>query len=217
MPGRKQSVTHYNYMKTLLLIAIFAATAFSQLTVTELQTKAKASKANKDVVIMYDKFKDLTSVATKPYNLIGGGESFAAGMLVAMSQSPYSSHRDSPPVMTSLNVSLFHTFKGDKLTASPDTFNLMFDSGSSGWIFLKGDRNLYILYDESRLELHPIATDNDVLSRSVSETLAFEITRDQLNALIKAKQVAIKLGPMPRKVKQGFTQRLNQMVGVLTM
>jgi len=196
-------------IKTISLILILAAAAFAQTSITDLQAKAKADKL-KDLVIKYDKFKDSSVVSTKPYNLIGGGEGFAAAMAVALSRN--STIANDETIMTSLMANVGIVFDGDKLAATADKFILNFETNSNNWVFLKGDRNVYFLFDEQRLELKPFGSDSDIGRRSVSEQLGYEITRADLEKLSSAKKLEMKLGPVPRKVRSEFIDRIRQLL-----
>ncbi len=201
-------------MKKLLplVILILAATTFAQQSVSELQAKAKSSKL-KDLIVSYDKFKDRSIVATKPQNLIGSWEGgmaiFATGMA------------GPNKAQTMLMLSIGYEFKGDKLTATPENYAIIFTSNSSDWNFLKGDKNFYILFDESRLELSPLGQDSDILwsriggpmSVSVKETLGFGISRADLERILAAKKIEFKLGDTkPREWKADWSKRIQAML-----
>ncbi len=229
-------------MKTLLFIITLAAASFAQtptptpeysdsdvkpvssptpapvagVALTELQARAKTQKLN-EVRISYDKFKDKAVIATKPQNLIGGMESFAVGMADSMATGPYGSGRTSG-YPTALYLSIGIEIRGEKLTETPELFAAIFTSNSHGWVFLKGDDNFYVLYDDQRLELHPVGKDSDIAMRSVSETLAFGITRADLEKIIKAKKVEVKLGDtIPRKWKTDWSKRISQLLEITTI
>lgn len=229
-------------MKTLLIIALLAAASFAQtptptpeysdsdtakpaasptpsakpLSITELQARAKAEKL-KDLVITYDKFKDKSLISTKPQNLMGGMESFAVAMADSLATGPYGSGRTSGyPTVLMLAIGL--DMRGDTLTETPAMFAMFFQSNSAGWVFLKGDKNLYVLYDDQRLELHPIGTDRDISLRSVSETLAFAVSRADLEKIINAKKVEMKLGDtFPRKWKPDWSKRIGALLTLTTL
>jgi hypothetical protein len=146
-----------NIVRTLFLLTLTISCAGQ--TVEDLQAKAKASKVNKEIFITYDKFKDQSAIITKPYNLIGS----MAGAMAIMSKSRN--------MGMMLMMDFRYTFKGERIEASPDKFYLVFTSSSNDWLFLKGDRNAYFLYDDSRLELKPVDRDSDVGRQYVSEFL----------------------------------------------
>lgn len=228
-------------MKTLILILTLASAAFGQtpsptpigysdseddkkstasitaqsVSVDALKARAKTEKL-KDLVISYDKFKDQSVVMTKPENLIGSWEGgmaiFATGMV------------GPNKAMTMLMLQIGYQFRGDKLKETPDKYGVVFTSNSSNWNFLKGDTNLYILFDDKRLELHPLAADRDILwsriapSVSVSEMLGYAITREELQSLMSAKKIEFKLGDTPpRKWKPEWSRRIRSLLTLTTL
>lgn len=201
-------------MKKLLplLIIAFSISAFGQVTVDQLQAKAKEIKA-KDITFEYDKYKDRSVVATKPVNLIGGMEGGAAIV--------FGGAGTKTAVVLMLNA--VAVFKGNSLAATPERFGLLFDSRSKGWLYEKGDRNLYVLYDDKRLELHPVGIDGDLhfgwMSRDtpVNEMLMFEISPADLAAVSQAKEVSIKLGEKPRKIKGDVLERFQKFIQLMTI
>ncbi len=206
-------------MKKLLLLFNLVCTtvAFGQsVTVAELQAKAKTEKI-KDILINYDRFKDAAIVYTKPQNLIGSGEGgmaiFGRGMI-----GPAAG-----PTQTLLYLSIGYAFKGDKLADTPNIFAVAFKSNSSDWVYLKGDKNLYILYDDQRLVLNSLGTDSDVnlgmfYDVTVSETLGFAISRNDLQKIIEAKKVEFKLGDTkPRQWKPDWSKRIQQLLTLTTL
>jgi hypothetical protein len=200
-------------MKKLLplIVLILAAGVFGQATIADLQTKAKTTKTNKDLLISYDKFKDKSVVSTKPQNLIGGMEAFAVGMVEA---NPGGARTPSG-YPTVLLLQMGFTFRGDTLKETPSDFLMTFTSSSTGWVFLKGDKNLYILYDGERLEMHPIGEDRDIWSTSVGETLGFTISREMIAKLIEAKNIEMKLGDtIPRKWKPEWSKRIQALLTI---
>lgn len=202
-------------MKIILLFSIvlsFALASLGQSTVIDLKTRAKTEKL-KDLIITYDKFKDKAQVATKPQNLIGSWEGgmaiFATGMV------------GPNKAQTLLFLTIGYEFKGENLDKTPTHYAVIFESNSSDWNFLKGDRNLYIFYDEKRLELAPLAADSEIKwsrispSVSVSESLGFGITRADLEEIMKAKKVEFKLGDTkPREWKSDWSKRINALLKI---
>lgn len=167
-----------------LLLLLVASSAFSQTdsthsalesqTTDELRAKAKKLKLNKEVLVAYDKFKYQSGVTTKPFNLIGGGESFAAGMVDALSRGPHGTGPGSKEALV-LMVNVLFYFDGQTLENTPQEFLLLFSSGSTDWFFLKGDGSAYFLIDGERLKLEPKDRDSEVSGRNVIEPLGYEI------------------------------------------
>ncbi len=196
---------------TAIFFLIFWAVttnAFGQ-SVPDLQAKAKQLKINKEVFVSYDKFKDLSFIRLKPYNLIGameGGLAIVAG----------GNNRSNAAFESALIANIGYQFKTENLLAAPEKYLLVFTSSSNAWIFLKGDRKAYFLYDRKRLELTPIDSDSDsdIGYTSVSEQLAFEISKSDLEGISQAKKVEIKLGPTPRKLKSEFLERIQKSISL---
>jgi hypothetical protein len=196
--------------KLLLLTLLLSSSMFGQLSVEQLQARIKEQKA-KDIVVMYDKFKDQTTIYGKPYNLIGGMEGGAAIVFGGQKTAI---------VLTAQPVWIF---KGRSLDKTPEAVNLVFASSSKDWLYLKGDRTVYVLYDDKRIELKAIDWDGDVNSgwtsrdTPISEYLAYQISLNDLEAISSAKSVEIKLGEKPRKFKPELLQRLSSFVRILTI
>lgn len=201
----------------LSLIVIASSAINGQgVSVSDLQAKAKASKL-KDIVLTYDKFKDKSLITTKPQNLIGFGESFAVGMADGLANHPYGSGRSSGHP-SSLLMAIGYEGKGDGLMQTPETLAVIFKSNAKGWVFLKGDNNLYILCDDQRMEFRPLGTDSDITFSGlggvgVSETLGFAISRSDLQKILTAKKVEMKLGDtFPRKWKSDWSKRIQALL-----
>jgi hypothetical protein len=195
-------------LMTLLFLSLVSSLYGQEpISVTDLQAKVKAEKI-KDLIIKYDKFKDKTTITTKPQNLVGSNEGamaiFASGMLGAGGQ-------------TMLMLEFGGGFKGDKLSSTIDEFIIGFGSTSKGkWQFLKGNKNLYLLFDEQRLEFEPIADDASVSldffgsSINTKESLYFLVKRQELERIISAKKIEIKLGDSkPREWKSETVKRIS--------
>jgi hypothetical protein len=206
-------------MKTISPLSILLLTAFTiaaqtiagqSITTDELKARAKKLKIDKEIMIGYDKFKDQSGISTKPYNLIGGGEAFAASMAGALSRDTKS--------QLALLVNIFVTFPGQKLENAPDEFHLLFTSGSNDWLFLKGDRKAYFLIDKERLVLEPTDRDSDVTRAGVTEQLGYEISRNDLEKMIKAKTVEMRLGnSSPRVLKKELLTRFSKLYRLLDL
>jgi len=197
-------------MKTLLLVTLLlSSSVFGQLSVEQLQARLKEQKI-KDIGVKYDKFKDQTTVFGKGYNLIGGMEGGAAIVFGGQKAAIV------------LTVQPVLVFKGATLDKTPEFVNLVFASSSKDWLYLKGDRTVYMLYDDKRIELKTIDWDGDVntgwASRDtpISEYLAYKISLSDLAAIASAKSVEIKLGEKPRKFKSELLERFGSFVRLLT-
>ena len=197
-----------------LLYLLLAISLFGQVPIsfTELQAKVKAEKI-KDIVIKYDKFKHRTTLTTKPQNLVGSTEGamaiVASGMVGVGGQ-------------TLLMLEVGGGFKGDKLSSTINEFVIGFGSTSKGkWQFLKGDKNLYLLFDEQRLEFEPIADDASVSldlfgsSINTKESLYYLVKRQELERIVAAKKIEMKLGDSkPREWKSETVKRINGLLSI---
>lgn len=196
---------------TFATILLLASSAFGQLTIEQLQAKAKEIKA-KDFIVAYDKYKDQSHILTKPYNLVGSWE--GAGQIMAGSAAQSS---------TILMVSAELLLKGTQLETTPQSVNLIFSSMSKNWVFLNGDRNVYVLYDDKRLELKPVEHREDVRNGTltndtpIQEQLAYEISLADLKAVAAAKDVSLKIGDRPRKFKPELLERFANFVKLVTL
>lgn len=197
----------------LILILLTSLAAPGQgLSVTELQAKAKSEKL-KDLIISYSKFKDQSIIITKPENLVGSWE--GAGAIVSAGMVGVGGQMV-------LMVNVGAGFKGPQLTQTVNDFVLGFQSLSKGkWQFLKGDQKLYLLYDEHRLEMEPIASDADIsipiLASGVdtTESLYFRLTRSDLEAIAAAKKIEMQLGnSKPRLWKNNIAQRIRSLLTI---
>lgn len=195
-------------MKTLLFILLFSFTAFGQ-SVEQLREKAKSLKA-KDIYIVYDKYKDSSLIETKPYNLIGGMEGGLA--MVASNEG-----RNGNAALV-LAIAIKYLFKGNALDKTPDKYYFVIMSASYDWQYLKGDTNAYILCDEKRIELHPVAKDDNVFRSfggpTVSEEIAFEISPADLKILANGKDVSMEFGSRPRKFKKELLERFGKILAL---
>lgn len=200
-------------IKGIPVIFILAFAAFGQgLSVDELKARAKAIKADKEVLIGYDKFKDEAAIMSKPRNLVGSWE----GAMSIMGSSGLSTGRTGTPKVIMISIST--SFAGKSLTETPDKFVLAFDTMSPEWMFMKGDRTIYFLYDdEQRLKLDPLVHDGDLGRRSgVREMIAYEMTRDQIEKLSAAKKVELRIGTSakPREIKSDVLKSWKMLLDV---
>ncbi len=127
-------------------------------------------------------------------------------------------------MQTMLLLQIGYEYQGTKLIATPPHYAIIFTSNSSNWNFVKGDRNLYILFDEHRLELEPLAADSDILfspvgsNVTVSEKLGFGITRDDLEKILASKKAEFKLGDTrAREWKSDWSKRIRQLLDITTI
>lgn len=179
---------------------------------SEFKARAKAMKVNDELIFSYDRFKDAGVVVTKPQNIVSGGASFAVALADAMATGPYGTGRTSG-LPTSLTYTIVSLLKGDSMSETPQYFALIFESNSRGWVFLKGDQNLYLIIGGERVVLHPLAEDRDIYGGyhvSVGEQLVFRISRPVLERIAAGgKNVEIRLGDtLPRHFQSGWTKRI---------
>jgi len=190
----------------------------SPIPVADLKKRAKVAKVDDELLLGYDKFKDKTSIFTKPQNIVSTSASIAVMMVDSMATGRYGSGRTSG-FPTSLTFSIGYAFTGDAMRETPDKFALIFNSNSRGWVFLKGDQHLYFLLGEGqRLELEPAAEGRDIYAGyshvSVGEMLGFVITREQLERIVAGgKNVELRLGStIPRHMQSGWTKRVKALL-----
>ncbi len=203
-------------MRNILVLAItcfFLTHAANAQSVGDLQIRAK-SLGLKDITISYDRFKDKTTITTKPHNLIGSTEGAMANVAHGM-LGPGAGAGQMILMMT-----VGYQFAGASLDATGDRFAIVFRSDSHNWVYAKGDQNLYILYDNKRLELHPLSGDSDIVAGlfydvTVTETLGFKISREKLAEIAAATKVEMKLGDSkPRTWKPDLSKRVNQILAI---
>jgi len=171
----------------------------------DIAASLKQLKNREKLVLKYDKFKDYTVVACKPFDLLTTGEHMAVGLAQGMGRGPYGRG----PAVTfpsRFELSAAFGFKGAKLNDEPK-FGLIFISGGADWRFLK-DHKLYALVDGERLELGEGQHDGNVYLGGVSEEMIFDLTREQFEKLANGKSVEIQLGGFERKLKSGNLERL---------
>lgn len=169
------------------------------MTLDELRQKIKTEKI-KDVLVAYDKFRDLSIVSSKPENIVGSWESVGS----IMATGGYGR----AGVARLIFVSVAHVFAGTRLAATPSIYILKFDATNADWMFVKGSNTIYILHDDQRLVLDVLARDSDIKvggleKLKVQETLAWQLSREQLQSLAAAKKVEIMVSgnERPREIK----------------
>lgn len=204
-----------------ILASIFAAVA----TLAQQQPTTPAGDSGVDVaaslkqlknrdklVLKYDKFKDYTVVACKPFDLLTTGEHMAVGLAQGMGSGP-SGRGPAVTFPSRFELSGAFGFKGVKLNDDPK-FGLIFITGGADWRFLK-DHRLYALVDGERLELGEGQHDGNVYLGGVSEEMIFDLTRDQIEKLANGKSVEIQLGGFERKLKSGNLERLKILLSLV--
>ncbi len=172
-------------------------------TLDELKAVAKKNKIDDDVLFVWDKFKDESTVMAKPENIVGSWEGAFA---IMGSSGPYG--RSGTPRL--IMVHLESRFGGKTMQVTPDKFALVFAGMSPDWQFLKTGDTLYLLYDgEKRMKLEALATDRDVVKYNrVDEKIAYVITREQVAVLAAAKKVELRIGEArPREIKPKLLKR----------
>lgn len=194
----------------LLLICILSIQGIGQ-TVAELQAKAKADKL-KDVIIHYDKFKDQTTITTKPQNMVGSWEGgsaiFAAGMVGRGGQ-------------TFLLCTIGTGFQGNAMGGQPTEYLIGFQSGSKGIWQFQGDDNLYVLFDDQRLQLPALVNASDIqfdlftTSINTVEKVYFRLSRADLKRIAEAHKMEFRIGnSKPRTWKPDWSKGLVQLLAL---
>ena len=197
---------------TLAALALVCCNSvFGQVSVEDLKAKGRAEDLN-DLIIGYNRKTDRTVIVTKPVELLG--EAFMLTQRTDL--EPMRSLRQLPHM---LFVTIGYEGEGEGLQATPDKLTIAFTSNARGWPFLKGDDNLYIVCDGRRMQLRPAPKDD--ASRPLFtgpihfERLVFDISRDELKAIIAAKKIEMQLGgTSPRKWKE---RRIKQVRAILAI
>ena len=145
--------------------------------------------------MMYDKFKDESTVIVGPYFL-------TSGMEYALTNSQF-------------QMMAAFTFTGQKLEKPVDHVTLAFLSSSKEWTFLQ-DQDLYVLVDGERLSLGKAERDSDIKLGGVKEYLGVSLPYDTFLKIANGKNVEMKLGPKEFKLKdehlEGFRDLASRMV-----
>lgn len=191
-------------MKILLAIIALSLGVLGQTTV-ELKARAKAAKANKEIVFHYDKDKDRSFVGTKPYNVMSGRESFVSTQRDKLERGPYGTGVSGDPAF--MNVSAGFSYAGSTLKRSPTSYLLVFTSDGALSYLLKRDDGAYFLYDGERLALNPTAG-----YTSGDRQIAYVISRDELDKLSKAKSIEMRMALFTRKIKPELLQRFQKLL-----
>lgn len=170
-------------MKIFLLILIFTFPLFAQKSEAELKSQVKTFKHNRQYIVKYDKFTDVTSVMYMGSILNSTFSYMASGTMIQIGVI-----YDSKPINGK----------------TENQFTLYFRATGKNWAFLK-DTSLYALADEKRFELGEGNRDSDI-GRSISgmqtkELLTFPMTTELLSNLANAKSLEIKIGGKEFKVK----------------
>jgi len=201
-------------MQKLILVAfalLCGTAAFGQVSTEDIKARAENEKL-KDLVIGYNRNTDRTVVITKPVELLGGA--------VALARRDDLSLPGSLPEM--LFITIGYEGKGDGLQATPDKLTIAFTSNSRDWPFLKGDSSLYIMCDERRMKLRP-APEDEVgrklfTGQHYFERLVFEISRDELEYIITAKKIEMKLGgSSPKKWNEDRVKQVQAILAITTV
>lgn len=213
-------------MKAIAIILLLAAAAFAQtptpeysetddpppiasptptpaagMTLDEIRAKAKTLKVAGDIRTGYDKFRDIGYVGTKPENIVGDWE--AIGTMMASTP-----RYGGGGVARLIYVSIVCPFAGTRMAETPTRCVLRFDATNAGHMFAKGSQRIYFVYDDERMSLDVTASDSDILiggleGLRVKESLAWEISRDEIAKLAAAKRVEILVAgnERPRQIK----------------
>jgi hypothetical protein len=171
-------------------------------TLDELKAQAKKTKADDHLIFLWDKFKDQTTLMTKPDNLVGSWEGAAP---IIGSSGPYSA---GTPRMIFVDIETY--FPGKTLTDTPTKYAMVFYGMSPDWQWLKSDKLIYFLLDDKdRFSLEPVASDADVTgARKVEEKVAYVISRDDVYRIANAKKVELRIGTAPpRTLKPKILQK----------
>ncbi len=188
-------------LTTALMLAALSIAGLSQgLSNDELKAKAKSLKANKEIIVSYDKFRDSSVISSKQRNLASDAEGIASIMSSGTSTSS--------GVPKLLMLSLVSTYDGQTLKKSPSEFVMRFETLGPGWEFINEVRTLYLLIDGQRLEVEPLDYKTEVgrygLSGTTStkELLLYRFSREQVQSMVDAKTFEIRIGGPQQRARK---------------
>lgn len=185
-------------------------------TSAEIERLNKELKPKKVLEIEYDKFKNISLVSTKTFNLVSGVESFVANTAVGMSQK--SGDYSRKDIVTDLYCWVGFAFDGSVLNGVPQKYILAFSNSASDWQFLQGDSTLYWIIDDRRLQIEPVNKHTDVAGNSSSgvrtlERLDYFVSLADLKEIAAAKSAELRLGSTkPRKLKREHQDRIRNLL-----
>lgn len=186
--------------------------------IDEIATRAKNLKANKYIDFGYDKFSDFATVSVRPYNLVGGGESFLAGMAAQMARQNGTYNTN---IQTDLYILIGTGFTGTYLNQTPDRYMIGFTSTATSWQFVGEDKTLYLIVDGTRLALEPEGSKSDIGGNYTTgvrayEQLAYVVSYDDLSRIADASSVELRLGgTQPRRLKKELQARIRVLLDLL--
>ena len=172
--------------------------------VVELTSQIKSLKRKYDCESAYDRFTD-EGFASCSFELIGFGEGFGKIFAGGLSGKM-------PADTPSFSINIGFGFKTDKFAKDIEKFILVVHTTDTEWKLLKNS-DFYAIADGERFAFGDgelIDSDFKVntipgaraLEVGTSETVSFEITREQLKKLANAKLTEIRIGTREQKLKK---------------
>ena len=140
----------------------------------------------------YDKFRDQTTLRTKPFKVAG-------------------------PWARGLSMQVSFTYAGQTTRGEPDSAWLMLSSSGKRWRFLRrSERELVLLLDGStRLTPESVDYDNSVYGSDVLEMLGYALTTAEVRGLATARTVEGQVGGMTFALSEGELERIRALAARL--
>lgn len=177
-------------MKTIIVTLLLATSAFAQ----SIQERITKLENPKDVMMVYDKFKDLTTVKSKQF----------------VSKALKTSHTKS----SSIGVIGAFQFPGEAMTGEADYIWLYFDTSNYDWTYLD-NHNLIVIADNIRVDVGDGIREAPVGSAGiglVSEKLSYKLTRSDYAKIVNARTVEIQLGPFEGTIEKSGIAKLRNIL-----
>jgi hypothetical protein len=193
---------------TLILIFVFCAIAQETKTTKEIQEQAKKLKNGGRYHVKYDRFEDRTVAVFTGFNLITGGEQFAAAL--AGSMGGYGRASSIPMLM--LGAGFY--YHGETLHETPNDYAIFFNYSADSWKFLKNSKLIAMIDDNERIQFGEGEVDRDIKFQGVQELVIFKASKEDMQKLADAKKLEIKIGNLERKLK---TEHIQMFADVLKL
>jgi hypothetical protein len=200
-------------MKSLVITAVMLGLyVFTLAGATEAQTAAddrKAAKqkydeyAKKGLIWQYDRFRDETTIFTKPQVVQKPGLFLSALADAAGSET-------SAPMIVMLSGVIYNGARDPNVT---DELVIAFQISANAWRQLKSDHEVRVLFEDGEvIKLGKAKYEGDIQQRSsliTKETMIVPIERANLARLASAKLVRVQIGRMDFAIKDQHLKTLS--------